>query len=461
MNRDDWTFSRVSSVRTRFSAGVLPLVGLIAAVALGACAGCAVPQPRGLGELRHLREPTTNRDYWLYLPKDYAKQPEYARQRVPLVVTFHGMKPFDSARAQALEWEQEADRYGYIVVAPVLRTFRVLGQFPLRTVSGEFQSDVEATLAILNQVFQTTRADPRAVLATSWSSGGYMAHYMLNHYPERFSACAVRQSNFSASVLDPDLVRKSRYTPILIINTQNDFGICKRESREAIEWYESHGYKNVFWIHIKNLGHERTPDLAADFFGRVAHVQPRTQPAVLAKRQAIEGNEAGIAFLSGNMSEFITPPQPAVASATGRRPAPPPRAPVMPLGGTPRPAPPVARSREVGTPRRAVEPAPSPRVPRNLLKVHVSSAIGIEPLRLGFSAECPPGWRRTADFRWTLDGAPIGRGVSGQKTLVRPGEHSLGVVVVTASGQEYRASRTIRVLPRLDTVSSSSNPGGG
>ncbi len=455
---DNLAFRRPSRRTFR---GPLPRLAALAALALAACAGCAVPQPRGLGELRHLREPTTSRDYWLYLPKDYARQPEYASQRHPVVVTFHGMKPFDSARAQALEWEQEADRYGYIVVAPVLRTFRVLGQFPLRTVSGEFQSDVEATLAILNHVFQTTRADPRAVLSTSWSSGGYMAHYMLNHYPERFSALAVRQSNFSASVLDPDLVRRSRYTPILIINTQNDFGICKRESREAIEWYETHGYKNVFWIHIKNLGHERTPDLAADFFGRVAHVQPHTQPAVLAKRQAIEGNEAGIAFLSGNLAEFITPPRPAVASATGHQPAARRPAPVVPLGGTPRPAPPpVGTGTPAGTPPRTVEPAPSQRVPRNLLKVHVSSAIGIEPLHLGFSAECPPAWRRTADFRWTLDGVPIGRGISGQKTLVRPGEHALGVVVVTASGQEYRASRTIRVLPRLDKISSSSNPGG-
>ena len=104
--------------------------------------------------------------------------------------------------------------------------------------------------------------------------------------------------------------------------------------------------------------------------------------------------------------------------------------------------------------RTEAVPRRSPR--RNPLKIRVSSAIGIEPLHLGFSAECPASWRESADFLWTLNGQPIGKGLNGQKTLASAGEHTLGVLVVTTEGQEYRASRTIRVLPRLDTAGPSS-----
>ncbi len=427
------------------------------AVFLSLCAGCVVPQKPGLGKLERIVEPTTKRGYWLYLPKDYVAADEDGRRahRWPLVVTFHGMKPFDNARPQACEWQQEADRYGFVVVAPELRAFHLFGQFPLRTINPAFRSDELASLAILDRVFQTTDADPSNVLSTSWSSGGYMAHYMLNRHPDRFTCLAVRQSNFSHAVLSPELTKRSPYHPILIINTQNDFGICKRESKAAAQWYETHGYENVFWFLIKDSGHERTPDLAAEFFARVTGAQPNSPPSVLVKRQAIAGNEEGIAFLSGKMSGFQLPPAPRVVSRqeTGARPEMPPRRTgaarptqvrddASPAGGGA-----ATRERTAAVPRRTHPGSP--------LKIGVSSAIGIEPLHLGFWADCPASWRETADFLWTLNGEPIGSGVNGQRTVADAGEHQLGVLAVTADGKEHRATRTIRVLPRLDTIGSS------
>jgi len=418
---------------------------------LALCAGCAVPQPRGSGRLARIVEPRTRRGYWLYLPKDYveADAGQRSTRRWPLVVTFHGMVPFDGARAQALEWEQEADRYGFIVVAPELRAFHLFGQFPLRTVNAAFSSDEEATLAILEHVFQTTAADPGNVLATSWSSGGYLAHYMLNRHPERFTCLAVRQSNFSAGVLDPDMTRRSAYHPVLIINTQNDFPICQRESRQAVQWYETHGYKNDFWVRIKDKGHERTPDLAAYFFALVCGAQPNSAPAVLVKRQAIDGNPEGIAFLSGKLAGFESAPPSALAarrSVAGPGGPPPARrdslAKSTPLAGAGR-----ARISE----RAAAIPERLPR--RSPLRIRLSSAIGIAPLHLSFSAECPADWRNRADFLWMLDGQAIGSGTAGHKTLAEPGTHTLSLLVVTSGGQEHRAKRVIRVLPRLDTAS--------
>lgn len=468
-----------------------------------------------------MKEPGTNRAYWRYLPSTYvtAAPAERSARRWPVVVTFHGMKPFDNARPQALEWELEADRYGYVVIAPELRAPDVLAEFPVKNVHPAFKSDEDATLAILAHVFATTQADPANVLSTSWSSGGYMAHYMVNRHPDRFSCLAVRQSNFSSSILDTSMVGRSYDHPILILNTQNDFAVCVEESREAREWYKKNGYKNLAWVYIRSLGHERTPDLAADFFGRVSGVEPLFPPTVLATRQAIDGNEEGIAFLSGRMSFAKTPTgarasTPTVALATtpdapkpgGPRPSnttvsvsvkPTPKRPAaqtpapIPAGREAGPsmavrsvpsgnAPDYSTVRQVGKPpenrppppRLGDAPAPQPtanraaavpsrpNVPRrDPLNIRVNSAIAIEPLHLNFSAECPAEWYNSATFNWTLAGESIGSGVNGQKTIAAPGEHLLSLLVVTADGQEHRSSRTIRVIPRLSTASASSSPG--
>ncbi len=261
-------------------------------------AGCGVPQKAGQGKLSFVVEPSTKRGYWLYLPRELGDKAEPKRMArpLPLVVSFHGMKPFDCANAQAREWQTEADRYGFIVIAPVLRAADVLGQFPVRRLDRAFERDEQTTLAILDHVFATTPADLRNVLSTSWSSGGYMAHYMLNRHPRRFTCLAVRQSNFSVAVLDGERTPASRRHPVLIVGTQNDFAICRRESKRAVKWYRQHGYQNVSWITLRALGHERTPDVAADFFARVAGVYLQRPSEVLARRQVIDGELQGNVF---------------------------------------------------------------------------------------------------------------------------------------------------------------------
>jgi len=404
----------------------------LAGVALALCVlagltqtGCAVPQPRGDGRLQRIVEPRSSRGYWLYLPSEYVKCTEAERRarRWPTVVTFHGMKPFDNAHPQAREWQQEADRYGYVVVAPELRAPDVFAEFPLRSVTPAFRSDEAATLAILDHVFAHTAADPGNVLATSWSSGGYMAHYMMNQYPDRFTCLAVRQSNFSPYVLNEALVPRSRQHPVLIVNTQNDFDVCKRESREAVAWYSRHGFRYVAWVYIKNLGHERTPDLAADFFARIAGVEPNRPPEVLVQRQAIDGNAEGMAFLSGRMA------LPRRATPTAAAPAP-------------------AAERPVAASTTGVAAARRPNV-RPEVAIRVSTAIGIEPLHLGYWAVCPADWYQSASFQWTLNGEPIGNSVNGQRTIGQAGEHTLGLLIVTRDNQEFRAARTVRVLPQV------------
>lgn len=263
---------------------------LLAAALLPLLAGCAVPQKRGLGRLSRVTEPQSGRPYWLYLPDELAHAEEGSREATvlrPLVVTFHGMKPFDCANAQIREWQAEADRYGYIVIAPELRSPDVLHQFPVTRLDGAFSSDETAVLAILDHVTATTPADPRRVLSTSWSSGGYVAHYVLNAHPERFSCLAVRQSNFSSEVLDSQRTERSLDHPVLLVGTDNDFGVCRREFDAAREWYNGHGYTLFSWVTLRGLGHERTPEVAAEFFARALGLAPREASPDLPRRQAL------------------------------------------------------------------------------------------------------------------------------------------------------------------------------
>ena len=270
-------------MRALFHGGVLT-----AAVVAFLNAGCVVPQPPGKGSLKLLRENTTKRHYWLYRPEEYMAQlkqgikgpvhPTTKNGKWPLVVSFHGMKPFDNCLPQAQEWQQESDRYGFVMIAPQLNTSDLLMEFPLRSADRFYVKEDERTsLAVIREV--TTRlpgTDRQHILSTSWSSGGYMAHFMVNRHPELFSCLAVRQSNFSDGMLDPRQIRKYRTMPIGIFWTQNDFAICQSESRKAVAWYRRQGFRDLSWGVFGGMGHERTPQSAAALFAIQCKIRPRS-----------------------------------------------------------------------------------------------------------------------------------------------------------------------------------------
>ena len=241
--------------------------------------GCAVPQPRGEGLYSHVQEPTTKAWYHLYLPVDYVKNkgrhPDPRVERWPLVMTFHGMKPYDNARPQEREWEKQADIYGYIVCAPELETCDSFMEYPLTSEHGYVLEDKKNVIAVMDHVFATTLADPRRVLATSWSSGGYFAHYFPNRFPDRFSCIATRLSNFSAKLLAEETVPFYRdRMPVAIFIGDGDFPACKSESEEAVAWYTARGFRTVRGKMIDSMGHRRIPQTAGAFFAEMEGIEP-------------------------------------------------------------------------------------------------------------------------------------------------------------------------------------------
>ena len=464
-----------------------------ASLAVG-LSGCAVPQRPGAGVEMHLQEPQTKAWYWLYLPKDYAdadRDGGAASQKHPLVMSFHGMWPFDTAHSQCREWQQEADRYGFVVCAPDLHAPYWLNPVPLNHITSSLKRDERAILAVMDELTRTVDVDPNAVLTTSWSYGGYVSHYMLNRHPERFTCLAVKQSNFSADILDPNNVPRYRDYKIAVFYTENDFAICQRESQEAAIWYSRHGFDLTF-AEFGDKGHERTPSLAAAFFARECGAHAKTPPLELASLRVKEPPVLDHTDGKADHFEPATPdhkadeksvipplqrPRPTpgdarVAAATGvpvdrsgresagtrsasSRPVSP-----RPKGFTkwrPIDSTSPLRTRPL-TPQVAEPPSTRPTVarrptpePDNPVRVRLSSTIGIAPLVVSYSVALPDRLRRKAYFLWTDNNEPISNGINGQLYLTTAGEHTIQVLVTTEDGQEYRAGRTVTVLERIAT----------
>ncbi|MCH8854016.1 MAG: prolyl oligopeptidase family serine peptidase, partial [Planctomycetes bacterium] len=431
----------------------------LAIILMVTASGCVVGQPPGKGKVFYLTEAKTGNGYYLYLPEDYIRS-EGIRppdKKWPMVVTFHGMRPFDSAGAQIMEWQQEADRYGYVVIAPNTRISDLLGEIPIRRISSSIKKDELGTLAILDEVCQTLDVDPNHVLTTSWSMGGYLAHYMINRHPDRFSCLAVRQSNFSSDILDSGQVPAYRDSKIAIFFAEHDFNICRRESRQAIAWYTERGFDTSSGI-VTNIGHERTPQLAAAFFAKTCGASAKTPSKELAKLRLTPVPPARIASARPK-PKTNTPPARRRTSATPRRPAQP-RAPAKNNTGSPGGQQTVANvgrksgianagasgrssagpavltnpalnsgpvkirnipAKRVGAPERTK--SSKPRAPRfnkgapdadlNPLIIRLSAHIGISPMLMSYTVHIPSEMRKGAEVLWIDNGEPITRGSSG------------------------------------------------
>ena len=229
--------------------------------------GCAVPQPRGRGTRFFLRDPQSSRAYFVYLPVGYS-----ADQVWPLVLTLHGMKPFDHAESQELEWENLADRHKLVVLAPDIHNSDLLMEYPMRNVTTSVLADEKVVVRILSYLIERCNIDQTKIYATSWSSGGYLLHYLAANNPNMFAAISARGSCFSLDLMEKVPKWKierlaERKPPVMIYYGSNDFGGVRRESAQAIQWYKSLNIPISNDV-VEGRGHERVPDLAANFFVR-------------------------------------------------------------------------------------------------------------------------------------------------------------------------------------------------
>lgn len=225
--------------------------------------GCVVTQSQDVhGKTMDVSDPITERNYYLYLPQSWNKD---RGQRYPLIVSLHGMKPFDNAMPQLMSWKKICDEQAWICIAPQLKSPDMLNQFPFRYVDDAILNDEAQVLASVGDVIAKYNADPNNVLLTGWSSGGFLIHYMGARHPEMWSVVSAQGSNFSEDIMPEKLTEAARRTPIYIYHGANDFPGVVSDSNEAMQWYIRNGYSSVRMDEAPG-GHERHPEFGARFF---------------------------------------------------------------------------------------------------------------------------------------------------------------------------------------------------
>lgn len=464
--------------------------------------GCLVPQPRGQGLETRVKEPQTGAEYFLYLPEQYVQNngihPTAPDRRWPLVVTFHGMKPYDTWDRQIHEWQEQADAYGFIVCAPWLQTCDSFMEFPLRKEHAYVLRDKDAVMAIVDHVVSTTRADPNAVLSTSWSSGGFMAHYLPNRFPHRFRCIATRLSNFSPDILTDATVPMYRDMPVAVFIGESDFPACITQSQQAVAWYMARGFSHVESKMIDGIGHSRIPQTAAAFFARQLGIEPfkpyvaiqslsrlrmrdwepppdllaamAPQPTLTDLYAATRGTTArpsagtngrpepvaagGSLIVPAPREERTTAPpvmgthQPALGDSGAPRPT---RAPThdnvlyRPRNAGPR-AYPLSRNNRDASRTDAARPVSTAEPHNGVQPIGirlVGQAIGDCPMQVAFSTDLPPERVNGAEFVWKCDDTVVCNSDRGVKRFDKPGEYTLSVLVITRDDRTWRGATRI------------------
>ncbi|MDD4888811.1 MAG: prolyl oligopeptidase family serine peptidase [Phycisphaerae bacterium] len=298
----------------RRTATVLGTAGLLLLAAAG---GCMVPQSQNVhGNTGDIREAVSGGNYYLYLPQGYNPS---RGQKYPLIVSIHGMKPFDNAYPQLMTWRKICDDNDWIAIAPQLRSPDMLNQFPFRRIDRAILEDEARIVSAIQDVRSRYAVDSRYVMLTGWSSGGYLIHYTAARHPELFTMIAPQGANFSEDIMPQYVTDAAKEIPVYIYHGSFDLPMVVKDSNAAARWYIRHGYRTVKMDEAPG-GHERHPELAARFFASIL----RTDTAgVIAARTS--GSTPGGAWLGAARPISATgtgPVGPSVAAVTPGRAAP-------------------------------------------------------------------------------------------------------------------------------------------
>jgi polyhydroxybutyrate depolymerase len=121
------------------------------------------------------------REYILYVPKNY-----HRGKPAPLVITLHGAGVSPRLQMEMSEWNEVADREGFLVVYPSgttgggPRVWRMSGAGETRDV--RFISD------LIGEIQKTYSIDPRRIYANGLSNGGGMSFILSCRLPHRIAA---------------------------------------------------------------------------------------------------------------------------------------------------------------------------------------------------------------------------------------------------------------------------------
>ena len=235
-------------------------------------AGCPVTQHRPPGKIAHLREPETDRKYYLYLPTWYTAELDW-----PVVITLHGSDLWDGPLRQAEEWGALADKRGFIVISPHLDSAEGIIYVPAKTRTRRLASDDEAILAILDAVARKYNIDRQSVLLSGFSAGGNPMWYTGLSHPETFQAIAARACNSSIDIFESiTLTDGARQLPIYMFWGKDDLRPIRKQGWQAWRYLRERRFFNTRMKEIDG-GHIRRPDIAYEFWSQLLPARHRNK----------------------------------------------------------------------------------------------------------------------------------------------------------------------------------------
>jgi len=221
--------------------------------------GCPVPltPPTPVKALKK-RQFATGAKYYIYVPSYHTKDRTW-----PVVITLHGSFAWDGPMRQTHEWQYYAEKYGFILVAPSLSSAE--GILPLPWWDSKLKKDEVNVLAILDEVIDTYNGDPKAVMLSGFSAGGYPMYYIGLRNPERFNMLTSRGGNSSLKIFESiELSDAARKLPIMIYWGKDDV-FTKNAGWRAFRWLRQNGVATAKMKKVKG-GHLRRPEAAYMFW---------------------------------------------------------------------------------------------------------------------------------------------------------------------------------------------------
>lgn len=191
--------------RKRTLAAVLLLIALPALVAAGDAIAYAVRNRNN----RTIVSSGLTREYLLYVPKSYDRT-----KPAPLVITMHGAAGWPVQQRDLSEWNELAEREGFIVVYPsgLRRVWRV-GRGPAMKRDVRFISD------LIDKLQAEYNIDPTRIYANGISNGGAMSFVLSCMMSDRLAAVGMVAA---AQTLPWDWCTNDRAMPLIAFHGTAD-----------------------------------------------------------------------------------------------------------------------------------------------------------------------------------------------------------------------------------------------
>jgi phospholipase/carboxylesterase len=242
---------------------LVPLVGIVA--------GC--PKPTILGVPNSIPQLAGQHDgYWIYVPSNYT--PDHAW---PLVITLHGANGLDFPAVQIRDWQPLAEKHGFIVVAPKMRSV-IVGPPMLRDLwIKDMATDEKSILSVMDEVTAKYHIDPKTVLLTGLSAGCYPLYYTGPRHPERFGMIVAMSCGFFSETVDKiALTPEARKMPVVVYWGGADL-LIQPYCKNAVQYFTTHGFTDIQQAEIPGMGHKHSPEVAYKYWdAKLLH--PRAKP---------------------------------------------------------------------------------------------------------------------------------------------------------------------------------------